>query len=397
MAICRTCLLVTCLLLLQRGGVAVELVPLSQGSPAELTALGNESLGLGQFDSAIRLYQQALDIDKNYFYANYNIGLSYQAKARLLRESGNVKDARPLLVDARRFYQEALRLRPDHSDALSNLGIIAFTLGDYRLAVQRFQLALAQASSDLVAADYAYNLATSHEAIEEWAAAQTAYDSAIKRNPEHFKSHYNLGTLLFRQFQQIRQAESHLLTAHELDPRRPEPLLNLAAIAERTNPSRADQLYTDAIQAANDFFPQMLNTCLWRRARFYFRSDIPGISTKVLMKRDLLVILERDPIFPEANGLLGQYYESIAEYDRAIEHLEQEVTGDRFDRSSEIDLNSHYLLALIYSEHRQNATKALHHATAYYEVQQDEQSEALRRRMAKLLNNNIDATLDTSR
>ena len=36
--------------------------------------------------------------------------------------------------------------------------------------------------------------------------AQTAYDGAIERNPEHFSSHYNLGTLLLREFNQISQA-----------------------------------------------------------------------------------------------------------------------------------------------------------------------------------------------
>ena len=88
--------------------------------------------------------------------------------------------------------------------------------------------------------------------------------------------------------------------------------------------------------------------------------------------------------------MLGEYYESIAEFDRAITHLSQEVEGERFDAGSDIDLNSHYLLAIIYSEHRRNASKALHHATAYYEIRQDPASKALRRRAAKLLNSSAE-------
>ena len=110
--------LVCDLLLLPLAVSAVELVPLDDGSPAQLTALGNESFMRGQFDSAIRLYEEARSLDNNYFFANYN-ALAYQEKAR----SNPNDDDRHFSLMLVAIIKKALRLRPDHSETLCNLDI----------------------------------------------------------------------------------------------------------------------------------------------------------------------------------------------------------------------------------------------------------------------------------
>ena len=97
--------------------------------------------------------------------------------------------------------------------------------------------------------------------------------------------------------------------------------------------------------------------------------------------------------FDEANGLLGQYFFQIGDYDQAIRHLEREIDGKAFDRASTIDRESHYLLALIYTDHRPDARKATEHASAYYELHPDAQKiHALRRRAFRLSESAAPAT-----
>ena len=118
----------------------------------------------------------------------------------------------------------------------------------------------------------------------------------------------------------------------------------------------------------------------------------PDRRTKILMKQDLLTILEQDPNYPEVNGLLGRYYESIAEYGQAVHHLEIEISSENFDPTSEVDLMSHFLLATIYNEHLDNTAKAMEHVRAYYELRPDQSANILRDRTLKLNDKNAPGT-----
>jgi tetratricopeptide (TPR) repeat protein len=103
------------------------------------------------------------------------------------------------------------------------------------------------------------------------------------------------------------------------------------------------------------------------------------------MRDDLRRILAEDAAYPEANGLLGAYHFAIGEFDQAIVHLEREVAGDADDGTSRIDLETHFLLALIYTDHRIDPTRALAHATAYYRRDPDSpRIHDLRRRALRL-------------
>lgn len=370
------------LALLVASAGAVEQYVNPEGSPEDLTARGNTALHNRQFDTAISYYEQALEADHTYFHALFNLGLTHQERARFTRDADNRV---PHYHDARRYYTRALRQRPDSAEVHCNLGIIAYQLGEYQLAAQRFQAAHEKATNSDYSAEYAFNRGTALEQLQRWTDAKAAYEICLSQNPDHFGARYNLGTLLMRHLDDPITARRELKLAHEIDPKRPEPLLNLGVLAEARQVSEAERLFTEAVGRANDYYPGMLDRVRWRRAQFYWHNDIPGKAAKVLAKLDLEAILDHDPDFPGANGLMGQYYESVAQYEKAVRHFEREVAEGNFDSTSEIDLQSHYYLAIIYSDHYQDPSKALLHATRYYELRPDETGNALRRRAQRIL------------
>ena len=359
---------------------AVDRLP--PGSPADLTALGNAALHNRQFDTAISHYQQALAADRTYFHALYNLGLAHQEQADASRDE---ERRRHLLAEAAQYYQKALNQKPDHAEVLCNLGFLAFRRGDYQAAAQRFQQAQDHADSTARAAEYAYNRGTALEHSGEWTAARDAYLACVALNPDHFDARYNLGSLFASRLDDPANAKRELRQAHEIDPRRPQPLVNLALLVAAQDPVAAEKLLDRAAAAAADHEPALLDEIRWRRALFYWKAAIPGKTTRVLARDDLVRILESQPDFPGANGLLGQYYDSIGDHAQAVVHLEREVAEGRFDPGSEVDLHAHYLLALIFSEHLRDPAKALRHATRYYQLRPGGDGEALRLRAQRAL------------
>ncbi|MHC5067772.1 MAG: tetratricopeptide repeat protein [Planctomycetota bacterium] len=372
--------LVLCLTL--AAGVQAESAsPLPTGSAPYYTGQGNIALMNQQFDSAISLFSQALEVDQSYYFALYNLALAHQQAARISSDADvRIRHHN----EARRRYSEALQHQPDSTEALNNLGILAFEMGEYASAATHFDKAAELAGTATEVAEYLFNLGTAEEASGNDDAAGIAYHRASELDPDHFDAHYNLGTLYLRRLNDPTQAEHHLQRARELEPRRCEPLLNLAVLAEqRGQLAAADQFYSEAVRLAEVHQVDLETTTRWHRAGFYWRADLGDKPAKLVMKDDLLTILEHNPDFPEANGLLGRYYESIAEYGQAIHYLEREVAGANFDPSNSNDATAHFLLANIYSEHLKNSAKALEHISAYYELNPDH-GNALRHRILRL-------------
>lgn len=338
-----------CLLVVIGPLAAVEVIP--DDSPAGLTALGNEAAQALQYDRAIGLYKKAIAKDPGYVYALYNLGVIHQQRDEL--------------DQATEHYNHALNIQPDNAAALNNSGIIAYSQQDYRLAIKQFNAAAnvaTNAPGDT--AEYFYNLGTAHEQLQEWLLAQQSYNNALSHNPRHFGAHYNLGTLYLGPLSNPSLAEQHLDTANRINPSRPEPLLNLAVLSERFNRGKdPESYYTEAIRVAPSG-SSLLATALWKRANFYDRIKPPR---RIDMRKDLMQVLEIDELFPGANGKLGLYYESLAQYDRAITYLEKEVADDQDDPDNPIDLECHYTLSQIYIDHRFNLRLALDHAKRYNE------------------------------
>jgi tetratricopeptide (TPR) repeat protein len=352
---------------------ALELESHADGTAAKFTAEGNEALVQGDYDGAMKSYRAALDVDKRYFYAIFNLALAHQ-------EQGNWERARS-------WYDEALLVRPDHPQVLNNLGIVDYATGSYRAAVNRFEAAAQVAATNKAeTVDYLYNLATAHEQLQEWTEARDAYRKALDLDDQHFGCNYNLGTLYLGPLAQFGLAERHLLLARSIAPGRTEPILNLAVLSEKQGRiGEAEEFYNQAITLALDTRSDLLTDLLWRRITFYERRSPPR---KVEMRRDLEAILRRDTDYPGANGLLGLHYHALGDYDRAIPLLEREVSDELFDAKSELDVEILYVLARVYNDLRPNPRLALRYATRFYQLRPDSAKvRDLRRRALQLPGN----------
>jgi tetratricopeptide (TPR) repeat protein len=211
-----------------------------------------------------------------------------------------------------------------------------------------------------------------------------AYDESLATDGRHFGSHYNLGTLHLiagaADPARLRLATSHLQAATEINPGRVEAWLNLALVQERTNAADPEVAYAAAARAATG--SPAMNRVRWQRAQWLDRRQPPQ---KVAMRDELRRILAEDPDFADANGMLGAYLYDIADFDGAITHLTREISSAEPADPSRLRLEAHFLLAVIYTDHRPDPVKALAHAQAYYKYRPDAAKiHELRRRALRL-------------
>ena len=98
-------------------------------------------------------------------------------------------------ASAIRYYQQALRLKPDFDKLLNSLGICYLRLGRIDEAGETFQRALAQ-NPDFAPA--CFNLGLVHEKLDAWEQAIESYKRAIKLDQQHFEAYTSLGIALWR-------------------------------------------------------------------------------------------------------------------------------------------------------------------------------------------------------
>jgi tetratricopeptide (TPR) repeat protein len=362
--------LTTALATAPQMAAAMDIAPLPPDSAARFIAMGNEALVQNQLPQAIRHFQAALELDRRSFPALFNLALAWQQQGAW--------------DQAKRWYEAALTVRPDHPEALSNLGAVAYAAGDWQTAVTRFTAAAeAVGGRGREGAEYLYNLGTAYERLQQWGDARRAYQRALDNEPRHYGASYNLGTLLMGPLDTPSQAELLLRSAAEIRPERPEPLLNLAVLAERRlRPRESELLYDQAVAIATAQAREVLPDLLWRRSGFYDR-QVP--ARKLEMRRDLEALLALQPEYHGAHGRLGMYLAATGDYAAAAEHLSREVDGAAFDAASEIDVECLYQLARIHAEQFRQHDRALDYAARYYRLRPDSlKLQDLKRRMTEL-------------
>ncbi len=107
---------------------------------------------------------------------------------------------------ARRAYEQAIALDPQHADALVNLGRLRHEAGEPALARVLYERALETRPEDPVAA---FNLGVALEDLGESRLAMAAYRRALKHDPRCADAHYNLARLYERRGEHTR-AMRHL-------------------------------------------------------------------------------------------------------------------------------------------------------------------------------------------
>ena len=94
---------------------------------------------------------------------------------------------------AQKFYNQVLKINPNHSGAYNNLGVIFDNLGKYQKAKECYENAI-EINSNYV--DAHYNLGVILQGLGENQKAKECYEKAIEINPNHADAYNNLGNVL---------------------------------------------------------------------------------------------------------------------------------------------------------------------------------------------------------
>jgi tetratricopeptide (TPR) repeat protein len=114
--------------------------------------------------------------------------------------------------EARRAYQEALRLQPSFVEAHMNLGLLHYNAGDFEEAETCYRRALHVGPDSALAY---FNLGVVLEDRQDKSGALAAYAEALRRAPDFREAHCNLAAL-YEQLGRRRDAIRHYATAKRL-------------------------------------------------------------------------------------------------------------------------------------------------------------------------------------
>ncbi len=237
----------------------------------------------GYMDQAEASFRIALRDDPSSAEALYGIGSVYlnQQKTAAARES----------------FERALKLRASYPDTLANswnnLGLLAAREGRTREAIGYFQEALKLSPDHMIALD---NLGSAYRQQKRWDDARKTYERALEVSPNDAEANYGLG-MVFAQNDDTARAFDSLQKALKLRPVYPEALNNLGVLYLRTQ--RRDQAvgsFEECIRVAPAFDQAYLNL-----ARVHALEGAPEKARSVLLE-----LLKQHPGHAQAQKMMDQ-------------------------------------------------------------------------------------------
>jgi tetratricopeptide (TPR) repeat protein len=148
---------------------------------ASKTALSAESRG--DIYMARKMYSEAIEA--------FSQG---SPKDPVLRNKVGIAHHQLMQMDAaRKCYEQAIKLKPDYSEAVNNLGTVYYAAKSYRRAISQYKKAIKLAPDS---ASIHSNLGTAYYARNQLALANEEYRIAMKLDPEVFERHSSYGVLL---------------------------------------------------------------------------------------------------------------------------------------------------------------------------------------------------------
>jgi tetratricopeptide (TPR) repeat protein len=180
-------------------------------SAAELGWVGETLLAMGNGDAAIRMLDQAIELDPSLFFARFG-------RARAAQETGD-------LATAAFHYQVVIALRPDWASAHNNLAVVRRASGDRKGAIAAWRKAVALRPDDAIA------LSNLGGALAERGRGDEAIlfcRRAVAVRPDLAEAHVNLGNVLV-QARKLDEAVTAYDEAIELRPDLVQAHVNLGA------------------------------------------------------------------------------------------------------------------------------------------------------------------------
>jgi tetratricopeptide (TPR) repeat protein/peroxiredoxin len=237
----------------------------------------------GYFEQAESFFRQALRDDPESAEAYYGMG---SACVNLQKTA-----------EARASFQRATELESSYPDTIpnawNNLGLLAAREGRTDEAIGYFQQALKVNPDHLVALE---NLGNAYRQLKNWERARSVLEHAVAVNPNDPESNYSLG-MVFAQTNDTQRAHEYLQRALKARPVYPEALNNLGILYLRTQ--RRDEAvatFEECIRVAPGFDQSYLNL-----SRVYAVEGVPDKARAVLLD-----LLKQHPDHAQAQKELQQ-------------------------------------------------------------------------------------------
>jgi len=258
--------------------------------------LGVTLQDLGQLDSAVKCYKQALAIKPNYAEAHSNLGVTLQDLGQL--------DA------AVKHYEQALAIKPGYAEAHSNLGNALKDRGHLDAAVKHYELALVSKPNYIEAHN---NLGNALKHLGQLDAAVKCYKQALAIKPDYAEAHSNFGIAL-QELGQLNAAIKHYEQALVIKPNYAEAFYNLGvSLQELGQLDSAVKHYNQALAIKPDYAEAHSN--LGNALK-----DLGHLDAAVKHYEQALTI---KPDFAEAYYNLGLTLKDQGQLDAAVKSYEQ--------------------------------------------------------------------------
>jgi tetratricopeptide (TPR) repeat protein len=254
-------------------------IEVTKGNYGAYNNLGSALSKKGQFDEAVRQFQEALRIKPDYPQAQINLGVVLSQKGEpgqaiqhlqeAIRLSPNFRDGRYLLGlalvqngqldEAIHQFEETLRVRPDHVGAHYDLGLALGRKGQMDGAIYHLRETI-RLSPDHAGAHINLGVALSQKGETDEAIRQ--FQEALRLTPDSAAAHYNLGAALAKRGQ-MEEAIRHYQEAIRLEPNRAEAHNNLGtALYQQGRNGEATRQFQEALRLKPDYAEARKNLIL---------------------------------------------------------------------------------------------------------------------------------------
>jgi Flp pilus assembly protein TadD/peroxiredoxin len=219
------------------------------------------------------------------------------SSAEALYGMGSVYLKQERTAEARESFERAVKLQASYPDTLANswnnLGLLATREGKTSEAITYFQEALRLNPDHLVALE---NLGNAYRQQKNWDEARKALERALKVSPEDPEANYSLG-MVFAQTDDSERAHEYLQKALTFRPGYPEALNNLGVLYLRTRRrDKAVASFEECIRVAPTFDQSYLNL-----ARVYALEGDPDKARTVLLE-----LLKQHPDHGRAKKMIDE-------------------------------------------------------------------------------------------
>ncbi|HOV14980.1 MAG TPA: AAA family ATPase, partial [Spirochaetota bacterium] len=206
---------------------------------------GNVYFDIPDFDNAIRCYKKAIEVDEDYYWAYYNIGLSIEEKNP---KNDQARD------ESKEWFEKAIKIKSNYHPALNEIGLYYLDKGDLEKAENYFTLSIQGYK------DYKfpyYNLSKIFKERGDSDKAKTYLKKAIKCDANYIGALNNLGIMYYDEAD-YDTAMYYYCRALEIDGFYKYSLYNVGLIFDAKNEHRkAYEMFEKAIASDPKYNPAL--------------------------------------------------------------------------------------------------------------------------------------------